>query len=273
MKLFYIPALVGTTIFISYFLAVNIHIQASYLPTLIFMFCLLGFLDAISTISHYPLSKKDLKRDLFFIILNPILVPVLYFVPLTLLTNLKISISNYPEKIPFILQVIIVFLVVEFFRYWIHRLQHEIPFLWKFHAVHHSMKKLYAFNQYISHPIDYFLRNVLSFTPVFIFNFDPLAIIVSRAINISITMNSHVESSQNHGFWNYIFPTYDIHKWHHSIEPSESNNNYGVSTCLWDHVFNSFYWPKNKEVSTQGIHDVDYNPNCIKSLMVTPFKK
>ncbi|HEY6985560.1 MAG TPA: sterol desaturase family protein, partial [Rhodanobacteraceae bacterium] len=44
------------------------------------------------------------------------------------------------QGIPFVWQLLLCILVADLSQYWTHRAYHEIPFLWKFHAVHHSAK-------------------------------------------------------------------------------------------------------------------------------------
>lgn len=41
-----------------------------------------------------------------------------------------------------VVQVMLIFIVTDFVQYWIHRSYHEVPLLWKFHAVHHSAEKM-----------------------------------------------------------------------------------------------------------------------------------
>ena len=36
----------------------------------------------------------------------------------------------------------IVVIVIDFYKYWLHRLQHKIPFLWELHSFHHSSESL-----------------------------------------------------------------------------------------------------------------------------------
>ena len=43
---------------------------------------------------------------------------------------------------PWWLQAVEVVLLSDFFIYWGHRLQHRVPFLWRFHSIHHSAEHL-----------------------------------------------------------------------------------------------------------------------------------
>src|SRR5690606_11402969 len=51
-------------------------------------------------------------------------------------------------------QMILMIFVSDFLRYWLHRAQHTYEPLWRFHAVHHSVQKLYWLNVGRFHPID-----------------------------------------------------------------------------------------------------------------------
>ena len=67
-----------------------------------------------------------------------------------------------PEQLgPIWLQVPVIWVVVSFFRYWMHRWQHSNEFLWKLHSYHHRVTDLKATNTFVSHPLDYALRNVV----------------------------------------------------------------------------------------------------------------
>ena len=46
------------------------------------------------------------------------------------------------QDIPFVFQLLLCILVADFMQYWTHRAYHEVPFLWRFHAVHHSTKTM-----------------------------------------------------------------------------------------------------------------------------------
>jgi sterol desaturase/sphingolipid hydroxylase (fatty acid hydroxylase superfamily) len=45
-------------------------------------------------------------------------------------------------KQPLWLQIIEILLITDFVQYWAHRAFHRIPFLWKFHAIHHSAERM-----------------------------------------------------------------------------------------------------------------------------------
>ena len=39
----------------------------------------------------------------------------------------------------------------------------------------------------------------------------------------------------------------ELHRWHHNLKSEIANHNYGNNLIIWDHVFKTFYWPKDKD--------------------------
>ena len=154
----------------------------------------------------------------------------------------------YSEQLgPFWLQVPVTMLLVSFFRYWMHRLQHKVPFLWELHSYHHGVTDLKASNLLVSHPIDYALRNVLVFTLLGLIGFNPFAILIGvSAIRVTAAF-SHCGGDVKGGVFNYIFVTPEVHRWHHSAKVPSGHKysvNYGVGFVVWDLIFGTFHLPQ-----------------------------
>ena len=145
-------------------------------------------------------------------------------------------------------------MTVSLFRYWMHRLQHTVPFLWALHSYHHRVTDLQATNTYVSHPIDFALRNVVIFLVLGIIGFNPFALLIAvPATNISGTF-SHCGGDVKGGLLNYLFVTPEVHRWHHSEKVPEGYGyscNYGVEFSFWDIIFGTFYLPRKNGVAQQ----------------------
>ena len=46
------------------------------------------------------------------------------------------------HSMPYVLQFFLIMFFADIVQYWVHRMFHEISWLWKFHAVHHSVQAL-----------------------------------------------------------------------------------------------------------------------------------
>ncbi len=74
------------------------------------------------------------------------------------------------------------------------------------------------------------------------------------------------------GWLNYIVSGPELHRWHHSRVPGESNSNYGNNLILWDLLFGSYFLPKDRSVGTLGLINRDY-PSSFPAQFGAPFTK
>jgi sterol desaturase/sphingolipid hydroxylase (fatty acid hydroxylase superfamily) len=147
---------------------------------------------------------------------------------------------------PIWLQVGVILFVVSLFRYWMHRIQHEVQFLWELHSYHHRVTDLKASNGLVSNPVDYSLRNIVIFVVMGIIGFNPIALLIAVPATQVIAVFSHCGADVKGGIFNYICVTPEVHRWHHSANIPEGHKyacNYGVEFIFWDIIFGTFYLP------------------------------
>ncbi len=169
-------------------------------------------------------------------------------------------------------QVILMLLSADFLRYWLHRLSHEWPPLWRLHAVHHSPHKLYWFNVGRFHPLEKCLQMVFDTLPFLILGVGKEVIalyLVFYSINGFI---QHCNIQLKLGPLNYLISGPELHRWHHSRLVKESNQNYGNNLIVWDLVFGTWFLPLSREVGDLGLINRNY-PLTFWQQLVTPFKK
>lgn len=222
-------------------------------------------LERIYTYRYAVSQRAVLARDLIANVVNLygtgaltalIVLPAVSFVPMYFLGRKALFAS--PDQLgPLWLQIGTIFLIVSFFRYWMHRFQHENEFLWSFHAYHHSVTDLKAINGYVSHPIDYALRNILIFILLGAVGFDAAAILISITAMAVITPFQHCGADIRGGFLNYVVVTPEVHRWHHTTDVPKGYGhavNYGVEFMLWDMLFGTYYLPKENGRPVQPMH-------------------
>ena len=228
-----------------------------------------------------------LTRDLIANVVNKyitgavaalLVLPVLHYAPGHFLGR-KTLLASSAELGPFWLQVILIVLSVSFFRYWMHRWQHQNEFLWSLHSYHHRITDLRALNTEVSNPVDFALRNILVFFILGVIGFDPLAIIVTvPATNVSGQISHWGADIRAGRLMNAIFVTPEVHRWHHAVDVPEGHKyavNYGVEFAFWDILFGTYHLPQKNGIAVQperlghpsGIGD---EPNYLK-LLLAPF--
>lgn len=110
----------------------------------------------------------------------------------------------WPSHWPLVLQVVIGLVVIEFGLYWAYRLARHWPLLWRFHAVHHSVKRLWFFNTGRFHLL-YSLA--LGVPMLWLVGAPGLLIIWVSAITAFIGILTDVNMDVRCGPLNYLFNT------------------------------------------------------------------
>ncbi|WP_413294853.1 GH3 auxin-responsive promoter family protein [Bdellovibrio sp. HCB185ZH] len=178
----------------------------------------------------------------------------------------------WPNEWPLIPQVICLIFLSEFFRYWLHRACHEIPFMWSIHAVHHSPLKLYWWNVGRFHPIEKVSQLCFESILFLFLGVSPLAMSVYFIFYSVNGFFQHCNIDIKLGWLNRIISGPELHRYHHSYEIHESNNNYGNKTSIYDQVFGTYYLPDLKGPARYGLQNPNYPQNFIDQ-MRAPFIK
>ena len=153
--------------------------------------------------------------------------------------------------------------------YWTHRWYHEVPFLWRFHAIHHSTEHLDWISGFRNHPLDGTL-----IAPAFVFllaagfeaEFTGLLAIVQFVLGIFLHANVRWRLRYLHR----IVITPEFHHWHHANEPGAINSNYSVFLPAWDIIFGTYFMPKDRRPMRYGV--TEYIPDGMVAQLRHPLR-
>ena len=217
--------------------------------------------------------KDDVLNDSAYMLVQ-ITVPLLltYLLAFWLVDNFQTPHALWPHDWPVWSQAIIMLLLADLLRYWLHRASHEWPLLWRLHAVHHSPHKVYWLNVARFHPLEKALQFMFDALPFILLGVaeDVLALyLVFYSIN---GFFQHCNIDVRLGRLNYVISGPELHRWHHSRLPEESNQNYGNNFIVWDLLFGTWFLPENRQVGELGLKNRNY-PLSFLSQLKTPFIK
>lgn len=177
--------------------------------------------------------------------------------------------SLWPYDLPLWAQVCLGVVASEFALYWAHRLGHEVPLVWRFHAVHHSVTKLWFLNTGRFHFIDSLMSIVMAMVVLIVLG-APLEIMKwVSAITAFIGMLTHCNVEMRFGPLSWIFNTPGLHRWHHSMDLKEGNRNYGENVMIWDWIFGTYYDADYRPPRDIGMKD--YMPKSFWKQIIWPF--
>ncbi len=273
------PALIAICLWLHYALsAAGVGVQLSaYSAVLLGAIAITVFERWLPYRGEWQPDSHEIANDLTFMVFVQILLPkVLAF--LTAVTVLRwlqdhdlVLTAWWPHGLPAPAQALVMLLTADFFRYWLHRASHEwSPWLWRFHAVHHSPPKLNWVNVGRFHPLEKSLQFLCDAAPFLLVGVSEnvLALyFVFYAVN-GFYQHSNVDARL--GLLNFIVSGPELHRWHHAREIRESNKNYGNNLILWDLLFGSFFLPHDRKVGELGLINRNY-PRSFLHQMRSPF--
>lgn len=258
---------------------------ASGHPLLWFNVIYLSLAAALFALERYrPHARRWLRADgqtfanLAHTLLNKGLVQVLVlFAGMIGLSHAssspaEASVSGvWPAHWPMFAQVGLALLVAEFGLYWVHRLGHEWPLLWRFHAVHHSVERLWIINTGRFHFVDSLLSVIVGLALPALLGASLDVMLWLSAITAYLGIMTHCNVRMSNRLVSRLFNTPGLHRWHHSRDPAEGNSNYGENLMLWDLLFGTFYYPSSPPPEDIGIDEP--MPSRFLGQLAHPFRR
>lgn len=178
----------------------------------------------------------------------------------------------WPAAWPFALQVVLVYLLADLGRYIQHRLLHGVPWLWRFHALHHSVQVLTCLKTARTHLVERATQVVFMYGPLLALGAPPEALVWYLVPNTFLGLFSHCNADLRLGPLEYLLMGPGTHRIHHSLHLDEGNSNFGSALCLWDHVFGTYLAPATRPPPVRvGIPD-DPMPTSFMGQLLAPFR-
>jgi sterol desaturase/sphingolipid hydroxylase (fatty acid hydroxylase superfamily) len=172
---------------------------------------------------------------------------------------------------------VITLILLDFLIYLQHRAMHAVPFLWRFHQIHHADERLDITTGFRFHPGEIFFSMIYKWLIVCLMGPSIAAVVVFEIILNSFSLFTHSNSklpSRCQAALEAIFITPQIHWIHHSIRLFESQKNFGFCLCLWDRLFKTYTHYPLVEVTRLkfGVADMNARQNNFKDMLLHPFR-
>jgi len=229
-------------------------------------------------LTQQPLFRDEWREDLFYFLISSVFVQTLTL--FTLAPSMTIlhytgdwaSMRQVIASQPLWLQVIEIMFLTDFVQYWFHRAFHQIPFLWGFHAVHHSAKKMDWLAGSRMHIVEIIGLRSMTVVPMYVLGFAEGALHLYILLVYLNATFVHANVRFNVEWLKPLIVTPRFHHWHHGIEKEAIDVNFAIHFPLFDKLFGTYYMPKNQWPSGYGIggHPV---PNGYWKQLMYPFKK
>jgi sterol desaturase/sphingolipid hydroxylase (fatty acid hydroxylase superfamily) len=129
-------------------------------------------------------------------------------------------------------------------NYWGHRLTHQVPFLWRFHSVHHSIEQMDWVASGRLHPLDQAFTQAFTVFPLFLLGYGT-GVFGGVAVFITLlALFQHANVRLRFPGLRWVINTPEWHHWHHAIDDDARDKNFGLPVV--DKIFGTAYLPKDR---------------------------
>jgi sterol desaturase/sphingolipid hydroxylase (fatty acid hydroxylase superfamily) len=144
---------------------------------------------------------------------------------------------------PAVLVLLATFLLRGMTLYWLHRLSHAVPLLWRLHRVHHSDRFFDLSVSVRQHPLEYLVRAPLFMLLTVAAGLPVWAVVIVDLGLVASQYWEHLDvpvSERWRRRLGWLLMTPDLHRMHHSANPLQTESNYGSFLVLWDRLFGTY---------------------------------
>ena len=156
-------------------------------------------------------------------------------------------------------------------QYWVHRAFHQVPLLWRFHRVHHSVEVMDWLAGSRLHILDVLLTRSISLIPMVLLGFSPEAINIYLPILALQSVFIHCNLQFELAKLQKIVTTPKFHHWHHTSDAGCVDRNFAISLPVLDLLFGTYYSPPGEWPKQYGCTGPKIRPNYFAHL-IAPFR-
>ncbi|MCP5229599.1 sterol desaturase family protein [Accumulibacter sp.] len=248
----------------------------------IWLLLLLGIfvpLERFFALRRQKVLRKAFVTDLAYYFLNSLLPRLLLVLPISMVAMVVHQLVasgfySWQANMPLWLRFLAALTVGEVGSYWGHRWMHEIPVLWRFHAIHHSAEEMDWLVNTRAHPLDMVFTRLCGLLPIYglglaqptgneLDTVPMLYVVVGTAWSFFI----HANVRWRFGWLEWLISTPAFHHWHHTKDgPAYVNRNYAAIFPCVDWLFGTSYLPAKRWPGRYGI-DTPTAPGLLGQLL------
>lgn len=180
-------------------------------------------------------SHGDGARDLVHALVNETL-NALGIAAVPLVTLWLPHLDLWPTAWPLVLQLLVALLIADLGITLVHVASHRSPLLWRLHAVHHSVTRMYGFNGLMKHPLHQMLEALGGTLPLLLLGI-PLEVAALLAFAIAIQLLlQHSNVDMRIGALRHLFAWAPLHRLHHLKYGTAGDVNFALFFSVWDRL-------------------------------------
>ena len=253
-----------------------------YLPTLVTACVLILFLALESWIPAAGNRHRRLRhtaRNLTLWLFNAVVVALLA-------APLIANVAGWTEasrfgllnllRLPPAITIVTAILLLDGLLYLMHRANHKIGLLWRFHRVHHSDPEMDATTAMRFHTGEILISSALRLAVIPLLGITLWQLLVYESLMLPVILfhHSNVYFPEKVDRWlRALVVSPSIHRVHHSRIRVETDSNYSIIFSFWDRICGTFRLRKDGRPVDFGLAEYDGEAwQRVSGLLITPFQ-
>jgi sterol desaturase/sphingolipid hydroxylase (fatty acid hydroxylase superfamily) len=202
--------------------------------------------------------RDEWREDLFYYLVSSLFVQILTYLTLApsnfVLHNQELSsVRTWARELPWVAQLVAIMLLTDIAQYWLHRAFHRVPFLWRFHAVHHSARSMDWIAGARMHFAEIIVLRSVTATPMLVIGFDESAIQAYMLVVYVYSTFIHSNLRGSFGILEQLLVVPRFHHWHHGIEKEAVDVNFAIHFPFLDRLFGTHHLPEGQWPTAYGV--------------------
>ncbi|TMU82052.1 sterol desaturase family protein [Pseudomonas fluorescens] len=207
----------------------------------------------------------DRRRDILHALVNEAL-SALGLLALPGLVALLAIDGVWPRGWPLWLQLGLAIFIADAGISLMHYASHRVAWLWRLHAVHHSVERLYGFNGLMKHPLHQLLEASAGLLPLLVLGIPlPVATLLAFAIAIQLLLQ-HSNVDMRVGFLRWVFAWAPLHRFHHMKYGRAGDVNFALFFTVWDWLLGTGFYTEEYRIG-QGDLGIGSRPDFPRDYM------
>jgi sterol desaturase/sphingolipid hydroxylase (fatty acid hydroxylase superfamily) len=275
IRVSYVPVmLIGFTSIGTYVVLNEIGFQ--YLALLLVIAIAISFLaeQVVPYDRDWNKDHRDTWRDRLHFLVNEG-ANVLSVASLPLIVALLPDFGVWPTDWPLWGQLLLAIIIADCGITMVHYWSHKYEWLWRFHAVHHSVKRMYGFNGLMKHPVHQAIELAGGTLPLILMGI-PLDVAALFAFVAAMQLlMQHTNVDVSIGPLRHVLALSPVHRFHHLKWAAEGDVNFGFFTTIWDRMLGTAFYDPDRHFSSDdlGIDDVPDYPSNYLAQLAEPFRR
>jgi sterol desaturase/sphingolipid hydroxylase (fatty acid hydroxylase superfamily) len=221
-------------------------------------------LERLCAVRPQKVFRKAFLTDVAYCFLSGILPKLLLVPPMAIVAwvvhfLVPAGLHSQVAALPLWIRFPAAMIAGEIGFYWGHRWTHEIPFLWRFHAIHHSAEEMDWLVNSRAHPVDMVFTRLCGLIPIYVLGLAQPAAKTVDFVSVLVILTGtlwgffiHANLKWRFGPLGWLVATPAFHHWHHTYEEPRDKN-YAPMLPWIDVIFGTYYMPRTEWPSKYGI--------------------